>query len=291
MPGLRSVIGVSAATGGLVSLVLALVWFPRASAPVSPVPTQSPTQSPALAASDRVHEASHDLSDTIEELSEALGRERNKRLALADELQQLKQQVSEINKLTGQTSAGEAKSTDSESPSGEDRGSEFAQLWFDEKALYEQGLSVSEVRRLRLRFDAVELEKLTARDRARRDGWSTSARHSQELRDIQDRFRQEVGDEDYDRILFASGRRNRVRVADLLLGSAGDGSGLQGGDYIFSYAGERIFDPSALYILTTQGVLGASVELVIFRDGQTLHVWTLRGPLGARYDHLREPPG
>ena len=226
----------------------------------------------------------------LTEIREELARERKARLALNTEIIELWAQLAEILTLYDPAQHG-AVSESSETASKADLESEFAELWFDEQALIDQGMSVSEVKRLRARFDEVELEKLTARDRAARDGWSSSSRHSQELRDIQTRYREEIGDEDYDRVLYASGRKNRVRVSDLLGGSAAANSGVRVGDVIYSYAGRRVFDPSSLYVMTTQGEADEYVQIVVIRDNRPFRLTTVRGPLGTKLAHTSTAPG
>jgi hypothetical protein len=235
-------------------------------------------------------ERKRDAQLTLTKLREEFEQERAARLALGDELSELRQHLSEIRTHSDRNPTETAPQATSETNKNGDLESEFAEFWFDEQALYDEGLGVSEVNRLHQRFDEVELEKLAARDRAARDGWSSSSRLSQELRDIQTRFRKELGDEDYDKILYAAGLRNRVRVDDLLRGSVASDSGIMVGDEIYSYAGERIFNPSSLYILTTQGEADEIVEIVILRDGDLYLVTAQRGPLGTKLGHTRKSP-
>ena len=298
MPGLKTVIAIVAATSVVVSLSVALYWSSKTdevdtSTSSHPVPQ---TQGPAaykLTPEELREEFEHERNTrlALTELHEELELERNARFALSDDLNELRNQFSEFLTDSGHKQTEAMQQAASEFTKKDDLESEFAELWFDEQALYNEGLSVSEVDRLRHRFDEVELEKLSARDRAARDGWSSSSLHSQELRDIQTRFRQELGDQDYDKILYAAGRSNRVQVDDLLGGSAAANSGIMIGDEIYSYAGERVFDPSSLYILTTKGEVGESVEIVILRNGSPYVINTLRGPLGTNLRHIRRPPG
>ena len=57
-----------------------------------------------------------------------------------------------------------------------------------------------------------------------------------------ERLRAELGDEVYDRYLYAKGSTNRVKVQRVLPGSAAQLAGLKPGDVVLSYDGERLFD-------------------------------------------------
>ena len=285
MPGLRIVILVAAVTSLAVSLA-ALLLFGRAG-DGERIPTPLSAVEPA-----RIPTAADGTG--LVALRDALEQERKARLAMARQIDELRAELAQRGSEPVLLAVGSAPGPVLGSPEPAEKvdpESEFAELWFSERVLGDLGMSASEIQRLRRLFDEVELEKLEARDRALRDGWSSSSRHSRELREIRERFQEEIGDGEYDRVLYASGRKNRVQVGDLLRGSAAANSGVEVGDVIISYGGKRVFDPTSLYIWTTQGEFGESVALEIRRGDEGVRLEVPRGPLGGKMQHFVGLPG
>ena len=153
--------------------------------------------------------------------------------------------------------------------------------WFDEQKLVEGGLDPSDASRLKDAWEEVQLGRLYLSDRAAREGWSRTLNHRVQQQSMERALRQEVGDEDYDWILFATGQPNRVLVRGVLDSSPAADSGLQVGDVILSYGGERVFRPRELKQATTEGAAGESVRVEVVRRGEPVSVYVPRGPLGA----------
>jgi hypothetical protein len=162
--------------------------------------------------------------------------------------------------------------------------------WFDAKGLLAHGVAREEVERLREAFDRSELALLELEDRARREGWRESPRYREALRDMRTALRAELGDEDFDALLYASGRRNRVVVEELLGGSPAERIGLRPGDEILSYNRSRIFGTGALKEKTSQAPLDAPVEIEIVRDEERMRLWGSGGTLGIRISDQSRPP-
>ncbi|MEE8157099.1 MAG: PDZ domain-containing protein, partial [Gammaproteobacteria bacterium] len=59
-------------------------------------------------------------------------------------------------------------------------------------------------------------------------------------------------------------------------------AGLQPGDIIRSYAGERVFSSQQLVNLRSAGVKGIPVTVEIIRDGQLMQITMPRGPMGVQ---------
>jgi len=212
----------------------------------------------------------------IATLHEALGAERAERQALELEVERLHEELDQLA-WSEATPANEA-------------GEEQEQPWFDEKGLLEHGVDPSEVERLREAFGASELALLELENRARREDWFREPRYREELRDMRLALRAELGDDRFDRLLYATGRQNRVVVSDVLDGSAAQASGLQPGDEILSYDDRRVFRPMELKQATTEGKAGERVAIEVWRDGSRFRVWLPRGPIGIRMDQQRRPP-
>jgi S1-C subfamily serine protease len=120
-----------------------------------------------------------------------------------------------------------------------------------------------------------------------------SPRFAEEMAALQSRrvsVRDEIGDDAYDRYLYAMGQLNRVRVDDVLSESPAAQAGLQAGDMIVRYGDSRIFAPDELVAQTRGGTLGEFVQLEIIRQGQRLALEVPRGPLGLRIDAAQGPP-
>jgi hypothetical protein len=139
----------------------------------------------------------------------------------------------------------------------------------------------------------LELERLALRDRAVREGWIGTDRYreaSGQLGGEPRPLREEIGDLAYDRYLYLTGEDNRVAVAAVIPGSAAEAAGLQAGDLIESYAGERMYAADALRDGTTQGESGELVPVRVRRGRGIVEAWVPRGPLGIRLDMTRAEP-
>ena len=116
------------------------------------------------------------------------------------------------------------------------------------------------LRELRIRLgqawlDGWEWERLQLQDRAKREGWFNTARYYEELFALQrahESLRPEIGDENYDRLLYALSYYNRVRVQDVIQFSPAEQAGLQPGDRIIEYNGQRVFSDYELNALTSE---------------------------------------
>lgn len=108
-------------------------------------------------------------------------------------------------------------------------------------------------------------------------------------------LREELGDADYDRYLYATGQPNRVRVAEVIETSPGAQAGLAAGDMIVSYGGARVFNFRELISLTSAGEPGEMVAVEVVRDGSPTQLYLPRGPIGmvggrrARVDPSESP--
>jgi len=160
----------------------------------------------------------------------------------------------------------------------------------DGDALQERGYTEEEVRRLQERYEAYELAQLYLNDRARREGWRATPRFMGEQRQLSEALQADLGDRDFDAVLYGSGQNNRVQVAGVLRGSAAERAGLRDGDVVVSYDGRRIFEGSALLGATVQGDQGAQTEMVVRREGGDVRVVLPRGPIGIRLLPSRVPP-
>lgn len=93
-------------------------------------------------------------------------------------------------------------------------------------------------------------------------------------------LREEVGDAEYEMYLDASNRPTSVNVGQVLASSPASSAGLQPGDRITHYDGERVFSTFDLTRQALEGQAGENVVVNIVRDGVPMQVVMPRGPLG-----------
>lgn len=137
------------------------------------------------------------------------------------------------------------------------------------------------------------LDRLELRDVAAREGWLSGDRYREELQRISENdldVRAEIGEDLYDRYLFAAGRDNRVEIASIIPGSAAEETGLEPGDRVETYAGVRVFNFGDLRSATTEGERGELVQVRIRRGNDVVDAWVPRGPLGVRLDRAWVDP-
>jgi len=104
-------------------------------------------------------------------------------------------------------------------------------------------------------------------------------------------LRSEIGDNAYDRMLYALGQGNRVVVRDIMQNSSAEQYGLQANDRVYEYDGQRVFTGQELNDLVTQGGDAGTLVLVrVQRDEQQLDFYLPRGPIGIRLASSRELP-
>ena len=155
------------------------------------------------------------------------------------------------------------------------------------------GIDTGTAEQLLTRLDQQQLAELELRDEAARGGWLDSPEfeeRQQELETSAPDLQSELGDDGYDRYLFAAGRANRVRVGSVITGSAAQQADVRQGDLIIGYAGQQIFRIDALQAATRDGVRGEFVDLVLLRGQETVSQSVERGPLGVSLSPDRQDP-
>lgn len=284
---IRVVVCIAATMG--IAVGFAIGWWLRGDDDKSaPVPA---------AIAHRPNASSGNFDAALAVVRDDLAFERDARVALAD---QMERKIERLQQSFAQRPASPARSGATSSPhvgtlgdplaAEAERASESEEPWFDDTALLELGVPAGEVQNLREHFEETELEMRYLRDRAAREGWASSNRFGVEFREKRNQLRELLGDDAYDKILYATGRSNRVRLMDAFEQSAATEAGIRKGDVVFSYAGKRVFDPTSLYLWSTQGEPGSRTEIKVSRDGEIIRHFVPRGPLGARFSHERVAP-
>ncbi len=93
-------------------------------------------------------------------------------------------------------------------------------------------------------------------------------------------LRAELGDVDYERYLSATGRSTSVDIGSVLPNSPAQQAGIQPGDQIVRYDGERVFSMMDVAGRIMQNTSEGNVVVDIERDGAPMQLVIPRGPLG-----------
>jgi len=144
--------------------------------------------------------------------------------------------------------------------------------------LVEGGFSEDEARRILKLESEASFKALQAAWEAERNGEPID-RFSQAT-GPQAMLRESMGDDAYARYLEAQGQPTAIRVTQVLGGSPGSRAGLQPGDELVSYNGERVFSVMDLRELTMQGEPGQDVVVEIDREGMRMQLTLPSGPIG-----------
>ena len=270
------VLGVAVLAGG-VALACAR-WFADPTADSAQAPDAAVNVSPSAGAT---------VSPTIDELREALERETIEREMLAAEVEVMR---SVLEQLVAFPPGSSAISDGLEAPPGETVPAPEARMQFDEERLATLRILEREIADLRREWDRAQLAKLELRDRATRDGFLSRPAYRRGLRRVDAGLRKEVGDDGYDRLLYATGQFNRAVVLQVMGGSAAAHANIQAGDQLISYADIRVFNPTDLNFATAVGTRGEQVRIEVDRDGERISAVVPRGPLGVLIKAMSAPP-
>ena len=162
-----------------------------------------------------------------------------------------------------------------------------------ERALVAAGLDRATAADIKRRGDELAMSEMNVRDQATREQWLDTPRFAEEMAAIDAQrtsIRDEIGDEAYDRYLYAQGQTNRVRVDDVMTESPAALAGLQTHDMILRYGNIRVFAPEDLVAETRGGTAGELIRLEVIRNGERLEIDVPRGPLGLRIAPTQAPP-
>jgi len=234
--------------------------------------------------------APSELPGRIVELERQLGAEIEKRTALEQRVGELGRELEELHSGAPVARGADAESRDSTRGASAD-GTPQAQGQAEAQrsarnfrpqtpeqrvsVLEEGGFSPDRAAWIEQRRSELQLQAMQAQY-AQRRGENVDAG---QLRPEQT-LRSELGDRDYEKYLQAQGRPTTVGVFNVLPSSPAAKAGMQQGDQIMSYGGQRVFNMADLTDLTLQGAPGQSVTLEVQRNQQTVQLVIPRGPIG-----------
>lgn len=218
--------------------------------------------------------------ERIRALEVAVDEERQARQLLEDELLVL---IAEVERLSEASEASE--DVQSVRLIDESRAAEFFRQSRGDRsdagranALVEAGFTLARAEWIVQRESELLVDSLQARFDAQRTGDMQAMFAAGNL--AESTLREELGDAQYVQYLEANNRPTAVDVGRVLPSSAGHRAGLQSGDQIVSYDGQRVFSYSDLNNQTFSGEPGQSVVVDILRDGMPMQIVMPRGPIG-----------
>ena len=272
MPRIAFAIGI-----GLIAAIAVGVWVSVA---------QRPTGHPTASAAGYEPGVDSRLDARLQHLEQMLAEEREARIALEDTLAMLFEDLERLEGAGDRAVADLQVAAESERQgrAAERRTSRNEADWmrsYQERrvsSLIEGGFSEDEARRvLRLESEA-SFKAMQLAWEAQRSGEAVdfvgNADNPQAI------LRAEMGDDAFARYLEAQGQPTSVRITQVFSGSPGNSAGLQPGDELVSYNGERVFNGMDLRSGTMKGQPGEDVVIEIDRDGVRMQLTVPRGPIG-----------
>ena len=235
---------------------------------------------------DQVVERTAGGDDRLARLEQMIGEEREARIALEDTLALLFEEIERLEG-SGNRAAAERREQaqrEQQARTTERRPSRGSADWltrYQERRvsrMVEGGFTEDEARAILQRESEAQFKAMQAAWEAQRNGDRYDPFNS--TTSTQSILRAEIGDEAYARYLEVQGQPTAVSVTQVLTGSPGNGAGLQAGDQLVSYDGDRVFSMSDLRNQTMQGEPGEDVVIEIDRDGMRMQLTLPRGPIG-----------
>lgn len=220
------------------------------------------------------------VEERVAALETAVAEERDARQTLEDELQML---YAEIDRLSAAADSPRAASARDERPAPREEIERRRAQFGDEPAdrrerLVAAGFTPDRAEWIVQRESELRLEAMQEVFELRRQGENIDRFDPSLNPDAA--LRAEIGDAEYENYLAANGRPTSVTVSSVLESSPGQQAGLQPGDEIVSYGGERIFNSWELNRTMLEGEAGQSVVVSIRRDGAPMQIVLPRGPIG-----------
>jgi hypothetical protein len=227
------------------------------------------------------------LQDRILALEAAVSAEREARQVLEDELQALYDQIEGLataNQVPDRERLAQAER--------EARFFERVQRFRDADSsegrvamLVEAGFSPDRAEWITRRESELRMAALQAQFDARRAGEEYNP-FAQRL-SAGNALRAEIGDVEFEQYLEANGRPVNVVIGSVLEASPGQRAGLQPGDEIVRYDGQRVFSAQDLNGQTVLGEPGEPVVVDVLRNGNPVQVVLPRGPIGVTTGRFR----
>jgi len=264
----------------VVVIALTLVAVIAAAAVVflvrEPLPNESATTIPS-----NYFDQSAATEDRIFALEAAVAEERNARLLLEDELQAIYDELDQVRSGSDEVSEGRDAEIQQQREAMRERVDRFRSgdtTQGRSDRLVEAGFAPDRAEWIVRRESELQMDSMQAVFEARQSGERLD--RSDSRLDPDNALRAEIGDTEYEQYLEANGRSTSVAVATVLESSPGQRAGLQTGDEIVGYGGQRVFSYGELSEQTMNATPGRSVVVDIVRDGIPMQVVVDAGPIG-----------
>jgi len=223
-------------------------------------------------------------------LEAAVSEEREARQLLEEELLVLFAQIERLEEdrtdaETAEEQVREARANaDSESPVRSQQSREERQASGRRDALIKAGMSPDRAEYILRRESEMRYEQMQAVFEARSSGEPLDPFNRNFSADTM--LRDEIGDAEYEMYLQANNRPTAVGISSVMASSPGERAGLQAGDQIVGYDGQRVFSTSELIQHTMAGGDG-NVVVDVMRDGSPMQIVVPRGPIGVEIGRFR----
>ncbi len=266
-------------------IVTSVITFAATFAVASWVYRTAPGESPGQGAADNVAVSSA-LATRVASLEQTVLEERNARQLLQEEVLVLIATLDDEANLADSDPVNGRGRREEPAGSGDEvsvdtRRERFARRNSPEgkiERLIDSGMDPSLASWIVRREEELQMEALQARYQAGQSG--TPADFYRNRLSSVNALRDELGDDNYERYLAASGRPTSVSVSSVLGSSPAQAAGLKAGDIITRYDGNRVFSMTEINLASMNGQAGESVAVDILRDGIAMQVAIPRGPLG-----------
>ena len=237
------------------------------------------TNESATAIPSNYFDQSAATEDRVFALEAAVAQERNARLLLEEELQALYDELDQIRSGSDEVSEELDAEVQQQREAMRERAERFragdtAQGRAD--MLIKAGFSPDRAAWIMQRESELQMDSMQAMFDARQSG----ERPDRSRLDPDQALRAELGDVEYEQYLEANGRSTSVAVGSVLESSPGQRAGLQSGDQIVGYNGQRVFSYGELSEQTMSATPGQAVVVDIVRDGVPMQVVVDAGPIG-----------
>jgi len=239
-----------------------------------PLPNES-----ALAIPSNYFDQSAATEDRVLALEAAVAEERNARLLLEDELQALYDELDQLRSGSDEVSEELDAEIQQQREAMRERADRFragSTTQGRADTLIEAGFAPDRAEWIVQRESELQMDSMQAMFDARQSG----ERPDRSRLDPDQALRAELGDAEYEQYLEANGRSTSVAVGSVLESSPGQRAGLQSGDQIVGYDGQRVFSYGELSDQTMSATPGQSVVVDIVRDGIPMQVVVDAGPIG-----------
>ena len=223
-------------------------------------------------------------------LEQGIESERQHRVQLQSELDELKQQNAELSEWlansTGTTRNGASAVEDGDLPeiennrnqNGDRRNNNQDPAERQLNALVSGGFDEYQAQEIIRLSEEIQVQILNAQYEASLNG--ERANTGELLAEASQQLRTSLGEQDYEKYLEATNQSTSVGIRNVLESSSAQLAGLQEGDDIISYNGERVFNVNELNRLSSSADISGNVVVEVLRDGIPTTVALPPGPLG-----------